>query len=315
MSSILEKHLIDTQVESVFELSQLRCFITVATELNFRRAAARLNMTQPPLSRQVQLLEHQLGVALLTRDTRNVKLTAAGRAFFFEAQNLLERAQMAALSAKRFAQGDIGAVSIGFVGSAVYEFLPNVIAEAQEKQPNVHIALMEMNTAQQQEALQAQRIDVGIVRSPLQAPGFETERLVREPFVLAVPRRHPLAGAAPVALPMLDGEPFLMYSHSAYAPFNELLTGMFRSAGVTPAYVQWLGSSLTMLALVNAGLGLALVPRCAANVTFKDVVFHAIELGEGVQSELHLVWRSDNDNPAVGRLLGAIRAAVAKGAA
>ncbi|MCK9733829.1 LysR substrate-binding domain-containing protein [Pseudomonas syringae] len=252
----------------MFELSQLRCFTTVATELNFRRAAERLNMTQPPLSRQIQILEHNLGVELFTRSTRSVALTA------------------------------------------VYEFLPRVIAEARLKQPQVKISLTEMNTYQQHEALRARRIDLGIVRAPLFQPGYESECLVREPFVLAVPSNHRLAHADSVAVADLDGAPFLMYSHSAYPPFNELLTGMFRSARVAPEYVQWLGSSLTILALVNAGMGLALVPRCATNVVFKDVVFRDIDLGEGVQSELHLVWRTDNDNPACRMLLEAIRAAV-----
>ncbi|HEX8596653.1 MAG TPA: LysR substrate-binding domain-containing protein [Pseudomonas sp.] len=294
----------------MFELAQLRCFTTVATELNFRRAAERLNMTQPPLSRQIQLLEHHLGVALFTRSTRSVALTAAGRAFFVEAQNLLERAQQAAASAKRFAEGDIGSVTISFVGSAVYEFLPKVIAEARLKQPHVKISLEEMNTYQQHEAMRARRIDLGIVRSPLLQPGFATECLVREPFLLAVPSTHRLANSATVDVSDLDGEPFLMYSHAAYPPFNELLTGMFRSARVAPQYVQWLGSSLTILALVNAGMGLALVPRCAASVVFKGVTFREIDLGEGVQSELHLIWRSDNDNPAFTMLLDAIRGAV-----
>ncbi len=298
----------------MFELAQLRCFTTVATELNFRRAAERLNMTQPPLSRQIQLLEHHLGVALFTRSTRSVALTAAGRAFFVEAQNLLERAQQAATSAKRFAEGDIGSVTISFVGSAVYEFLPKVIAEARLKQPHVKISLEEMNTYQQHEAMRARRIDLGIVRSPLLQPGFATECLVREPFVLAVPSHHPLATADNVAVSDLDGQPFLMYSHAAYPPFNELLMGMFRSARVAPQYVQWLGSSLTILALVNAGMGLALVPRCARNVVFKGVTFRDIDLGEGVQSELHLIWRSDNDNPAFSMLLNAIRGAVAAAA-
>ncbi len=299
----------------MFELAQLRCFTTVATELNFRRAAERLNMTQPPLSRQIQLLEHHLGVALFTRSTRSVALTAAGRAFFIEAQNLLERAQQAAAAAKRFAEGDIGSVTISFVGSAVYEFLPKVIAEARLRQPHVKICLEEMNTYQQHEAMRARRIDLGIVRSPLLQPGFATECLVREPFLLAVPGTHRLATSATVAVTDLDGEPFLMYSHAAYPPFNELLTGMFRSARVAPEYVQWLGSSLTILALVNAGMGLALVPRCAASVVFKGVTFREIDLGEGVQSELHLIWRSDNDNPAFAMLLDAIRGAVNAGAA
>ncbi|MBC3349698.1 MULTISPECIES: LysR substrate-binding domain-containing protein [Pseudomonas] len=297
----------------MFELAQLRCFTTVATELNFRRAAERLNMTQPPLSRQIQLLEHHLGVELFTRSTRSVALTAAGRAFFIEAQNLLEQAQQAAVAAKRFAQGDIGSVTISFVGSAVYEFLPKVIAEARLKQPQVKIVLSEMNTYQQHEALRARRIDLGIVRSPLLETGYATECLVREPFVLAVPAGHPLASADSVGVEDLDGEPFLMYSHSAYPPFNELLTGMLRSARVAPQFVQWLGSSLTILALVNAGMGLALVPRCATSVVFRQVVFREIDLGEGVQSELHLVWRQDNDNPAFAMLLEGIRGAVREG--
>jgi DNA-binding transcriptional LysR family regulator len=104
-----------------------------------------------------------------------------------------------------------------------------------------------------------------------------------------------------------------MYSHTAYPPFNELLTGMLRSARVAPQFVQWLGSSLTILALVNAGMGLALVPRCATSVVFKHVVFREIDLGEGVQSELHLVWREDNDNPAFTMLLDGIRGAVREG--
>jgi DNA-binding transcriptional LysR family regulator len=298
----------------MFELAQLRCFTTVASELNFRRAAERLNMTQPPLSRQIQLLEHHLGVALFTRSTRSVALTAAGRAFFIEAQSLLEQAESAALSAKRFAAGDIGSVTISFVASAVYEFLPQVLTEARLKQPQIKISLAEMNTYQQHEALRARRIDLGIARSPIRQPGFASECLVREPFVLAVPAGHRLA-SGPVQIDDLAAEPFLMYSHSAYQPWNELLTGMFRSARVAPDYVQWLGSSLTILALVNAGMGLALVPRCASSVVFRNVVFRDIDLGEGVQSELHLIWRADNDNPAFLMLLDAIRNAAREPAA
>ena len=294
----------------MFELFQLRCFTTVDTELNFSRAATRLNMTQPPLSRQIQLLEQNLGVALFIRSTRSVALTAAGRAFFVEAQNLLERAEMAALTAKRYADGDMGSVAVSFVPSAVYEFLPRVIAEARHNQPDIRISLAEMNTYEQHEALRSRRIDLGIVRSPLRQPGFTTECLVREPFVLALPSQHPLVHSDHLKAAALNDEAFIMYSHSAYQPFNELLTGMFRSAQVTPNYVQWLGSTLTILALVDTGMGLALVPRSATKIRFQNVVFREMELGEGIQSELHLVWRSDNYNPAFLIMLEAIRAAV-----
>jgi DNA-binding transcriptional LysR family regulator len=294
----------------MFELSQLRCFTTVATELNFRRAAERLHMTQPPLSRQIQLLEHSLGVALFTRSTRSVALTAAGRAFFIEAQALLEHAQSAALSAKRVAQGDSGSVTISFVPSAVYEFLPRVIAQAQRERPGIDIALLEMNTFDQLEALRSRRIDLGIVRSPMPQQGFASECLVREPFMLAVPRQHPLASQDALAIDALDQQPFIMYSHAAWQPFNELLTGMFRSDSVTPNYVQFLGSTLTILALVNAGMGVALVPRSASVEHFENILFRPITLAAGIQSELHLVLRYDNDNPAFLLMLEAIRNSV-----
>lgn len=293
----------------MFELGQLRCFVAVATELNFRRAAERLNMTQPPLSRQIQLLEHQLGVTLLLRSTRSVSLTAAGRAFFVEAQSLLERAALAALAAKKVAQGDQGSVALGFVSGAVYEFLPGAVARAQARFPDIDISLKEMNTFEQLEALRSRRIDLGIVRSPMGQPGLEAECLVREPFVLAVPQHHALASTAPLTLDQLEGQPFIMYSLSGWQPFYELLAGMFRSANVSPNFVQYIGSTLTILALVNTGLGVALVPQSAANLRFDGVIFRPIELGPGIQSELHLVWRDDNDNPAFAMMLDTLRQA------
>lgn len=291
----------------MFDLAQLRCFTALATELNFRRAAERLHMTQPPLSRQIQLLEHQLGVALFTRSTRTVALTAAGRAFFVEAQALLEQAHRAAQTARLTAQGESGTVSIGFVASAVYDFLPRVVTQARRDRPGVQIALQEMTTFDQLQALHTRRIDLAIVRAPLNQPGLVSECLVREPFILAVPCEHPLAKQEPLKLDALHGQPFIIYSHAAWQPFNELLTGMFRSSGVQPDYVQSLGNTLTILSLVNAGMGVALVPRSASAVSFERMRWRTIDLPRGVNSELHLVWRDDNDNPAVAALREAVR--------
>ncbi|MFL9812835.1 LysR family transcriptional regulator [Stutzerimonas sp. VN223-3] len=291
----------------MFDLAQLRCFTALAAELNFRRAAERLHMTQPPLSRQIQLLEHQLGVALFTRSTRAVALTAAGRAFFVDAQALLEQAHRAAQAARLAAQGESGTVSIGFVASAVYDFLPRVVAQARRDRPGVQIALQEMTTFDQFQALHTRRIDLAIVRAPLNQPGLTNECLVREPFILAVPCEHPLATQEPLGLADLHGQPFIIYSHAAWQPFNELLTGMFRSCGVQPDYVQSLGNTLTILSLVNAGMGVALVPRSASAVSFEHVRWRVIELPTGVHSELHLAWRDDNDNPAVAALREAVR--------
>ena len=293
----------------MFELAQLRCFTILASELNFRRAAERLNMTQPPLSRQIQLLEHQLGVALFTRSTRSVALTAAGRAFFVEAQALLDQAHRAAQRARSAALGESGSLTISFVASAVYDFLPRAITQVRRQQPGVAINLLETTTFEQLQALRARRVDLAVVREPLQQPGLVSESLLREPFVLATPAEHPLAQHPAPTLAMLHSEPFILYAHGAWQPFNELHTGLFRANGIQPDYVQSLGSTLTILSLVNAGLGLALVPRGASAIRFQQVRFRELPLPAGICAQLHLAWRDDNDNPALEAARNAVRQA------
>ncbi|EBF2917756.1 LysR family transcriptional regulator [Salmonella enterica] len=291
----------------MFELSQLRFFLAVATELNFSRAAKRLNMTQPPLSRQIQLLEHQLGVELFDRTTRSVVLTAAGRRFFIEAQDLLQRAYVAMLNAQKMSQGNIGSVNISFVASAVYAFLPMVVARGKERYPHIDISLKEMTTGEQFEALRLRQSDIGLVRAPSALTGVSSEILVSEPFVLAVPRQHELATLSDITIAHLDKQPFIMYALSAWQPFYELLTGMFRSNNIQPDYVQYIGSTLTILSLVNAGMGMAFVPESAARILFDNIVYRHITLPAGIESLLYLAWRDDNDNPAFKVMLELIK--------
>ncbi|EAM8281783.1 LysR family transcriptional regulator [Salmonella enterica subsp. enterica serovar Putten] len=294
----------------MFELSQLRFFLAVATELNFSRAAKRLNMTQPPLSRQIQLLEHQLGVELFDRTTRSVVLTAAGRRFFIEAQDLLQRAHVAMLNAQKMSQGNIGSVNISFVASAVYAFLPMVVARGKERYPHIDISLKEMTTGEQFEALRLRQSDIGLVRAPSAVTGVSSEILVNEPFVLAVPRQHELATLSDITIAHLDKQPFIMYALSAWQPFYELLTGMFRSNNIQPDYVQYIGSTLTILSLVNAGMGMAFVPESAARILFDNIVYRHITLPAGIESLLYLAWRDDNDNPAFKVMLELIKFSV-----
>ncbi|MBE2293382.1 MAG: LysR family transcriptional regulator, partial [Phycisphaerales bacterium] len=287
----------------MIELGQLRYFVSVATELNFRRAAERLNMTQPPLTRQIQLLEHQLGVQLLDRSKRSVQLTAAGRAFYIEAQSLLERAHSATLAVQKIAQGDIGAVTIGHVPSAAYAALPQVVTDIYAQHPDIHISLREMPSFEQLQALRTRQLDLGIVRSPMGQKEFKIRSLLREPFVLAIPASHPLANLSELTLQMLHQQPFISYSFSGWRPFYEMFAGMFRAAQVEPRYVHTVGSTLTMLTLVNAGLGIALVPQSASCVRLEQILFRPIALDAGICSELHLIWREDNDNPVLPLIL------------
>lgn len=284
----------------MFELGQLRCFVAVAEELHFSRAALRLNMTQPPLSRQIQLLEHALGVRLFDRTRRSVRLTSAGRAFLAEARYLLQRAEGAALAARRAGRGDAGSVVIGFISAASYGFLPRIVALAHAELPDVELVLKEMHTVEQVEDLTARRIDLGLVRLPLDRRGVEALRVVREPFVLALPRGHALAARRrALTIRALDGERFIMFGSAMGPTFHELLTGLFRSAAVMPDIVQHVGVTHTALALVGAGVGLALVPESAQSLRFDGVVFRPIDLGPGIAAELHMIWRPDNENAAL----------------
>ena len=284
----------------MFELSQLRCFAAVAEELHFGRAAARLNMTQPPLSRQVQLLEHALGVGLFERTSRSVKLTPAGRAFHAEARRILDLAEGAGLAAKRVARGEAGSVTIGFTAAASYGFLPRLIAAARAEMPEVDLALKEMVTADQTEALSSGRIDLGLLRPPIdRRGGAEAVCVARERLMLAVPRGHALAAGREAAIRDLDRQPLIMYSPVEGRYFYDLLAGLFQAAGVAPDHVQHISQAHTMLALVGAGIGVALVPEAARSLRFEGVVLRPLRLPAKAAAELFAVWGRDNKNPAL----------------
>lgn len=284
---------------SLFELSQLRCFVTAAEELHFGRAAARLNMTQPPLSRQIQVLERLLGVTLFERTTRNVKLTPAGRVFLPEARRIVWLAESATLAARRVAQGDAGRISIGFTAVSGYSFLPQIIASARARLPNIELELREMVSGQQAEALMTGLIDIGFVRPPVERQEFATLKVVSESLVAALPTNDPRLSSSELTLQQFDGMPLIMYSREGASYFHNMLVGLFDGAGVTPDYVQTVTQIHSMMGLVKAGLGAALVPRTAMSLQFADVHFRGVVTAPEKPVELHMAWRRDNTNPAL----------------
>ena len=179
----------------MFDLSQLRCFVTVAEELHFGRAAARLNMTQPPLCRQIQVLEHIIDAPLLERTSRSVRLTPAGRSFLPEARRILKLAESAAQVARRIALGKTGSLKIGFTAAAAYGFLPDLIAACRARLPEVDFSLKEMVSGDQLEALASGQIDAGLLRPPIARPEFATKRVARR----AAARRDPAEASAGIA--------------------------------------------------------------------------------------------------------------------
>lgn len=292
----------------MFELSQLRCFVAVADELHFGRAALRLNMTQPPLSRQVQLLERILGVMLLDRTSRSVRLTPAGRTFLIEARRIIRLSESAALTIRKVASGETGRVAVGFTAASGYSFLPQLVHLGQSHFPNVNLTLREMVTGEQTEALLTGRIDLGLIRPPLTRPEFDKVRVMTEPLVAALPAGDPRLERDCLNLSDFDALPMVMYAPEGAAYFHAMLTAMFDAAGVSPVYVQHMSQIHSILALVHARIGAALVPEAGMRLHFEDVEFRPVAITPARPVELFVAWRRDNDNPSLKPLLALIEA-------
>lgn len=291
----------------MIEFSQLRCFVAVAEALHFRRAAARLNMTQPPLSRQIQLLEHHLGVTLLLRGSRSVQLTPAGEAFLREARRLLAQAEQAAEAARRVAQGVAGQLAIGFTAASGYGVLPQLVALLRRHLPEITVELREMVSAAQIEALRAGRLDLGLLRPTAYQPGVISHVVQRESLLVALPRGHRLGEAAAVPLAAMAGEALITYPPVEGRYLHDVVTGMLQLAGVAPARVQYVSQTHSILALVGAGLGVALVPEAAARLGPGEVVLRPLAEPGAPKVELALVRRAENENPAAAAALAMLR--------
>jgi len=290
----------DTFFVSMFDLKQLRCFVAVGEELHFGRAARRMHMTQPPLSRQIQLLEHDLDMQLLYRTRRSVTLTPAGTVFLQEAKRLLFHAETAASTAQRVARGESGLLTVGFTAGASHDFLPRLLTRTNRSLVGVNLVLQEMVSEYQTEALKNGQIDIGLLRSPLNRNVYEAVCVARESLLLAIPREHPLAGGKMPALHDLEGEPFIMYCPHQGSYFHALVEGLFRTASIPTKYVQQLSQIHSILALVNAGHGIALVPESARILHFNETVLRRIKLPP-IYAEIFLAWKRDNTNPAIPR--------------
>lgn len=283
----------------MFELSQLRCFVAAAEELHFGRAAQRLNMTQSPLSRQIQLLERILDVTLLERTSRNVSLTPAGRVFLIEARRIVRLAESAQLSARRVAKGDAGKVAIGFTAVSGYSLIPQIVANARATLPNIELELREMVTGEQVDALLTGLIDIGFVRPPVTRSEFDSALMLTEPLVVALPPGNDLQSLAVLSPSDLDGRPMVMYSRQGAGYFHDMLVRLFDEAASAPLFVQHVTQIHSMLGLVRAGLAAAIVPQSAMGLHPDDVQFRQLSTSPERPVELFAIWKRDNGNPAL----------------
>ncbi|MHA6618122.1 LysR family transcriptional regulator [Pseudonocardia sp. DLS-67] len=285
-----------------YTLEQLRGFVAVADELHFGRAAARLKMTQPPLSRQIQKLERAVGAQLLVRDNRRVNLTAAGQVFLAEARRLLALADAAPDLARRVSSGTSGVVRIGFTAASTYGVLGQLLNELGGRLPDVAVDLAEMVTREQVAALANREIDLGLARPPFDRDTFESRLLHREPMLVAAPVGHRLLVLErPVTAADLEGEPVVMHSPTKARYFYDLI------AGVVPIpeedIVHSVSQVLTMLWLVEAGRGIAFVPASATRLPIAGIGFVRLATLVPEPVELHLLWVKESANPALWQAL------------
>src|SRR5579872_7428588 len=195
----------------MFDISLLRCFVTVAEEMHFGRAAERMNMSQPPFSRQIQILERILDVQLLERTSRSVKLTPAGQSFLPEARHILQLLDNATLLAKRIALGKTGSLKIGFTAMTAIGILPRLVTGFRETFPHAELLLQEANSADQLRKLHSLEIDIAIVRPPLPQTTLHSLCLSTEHLIAAIPATHALSEKSKIALRDFGGQPFISY--------------------------------------------------------------------------------------------------------
>ncbi len=243
------------------ELRHIKAFLAVAETLNFGRAAERMHLSQPALSLQIRSLEDDIGVRLLERNRRKTSLTPAGSRFQAEANQILIRIDHAVRHAQLAAHGMLGSLRIGFISTAAKEIVPALVREFRETHPEVDLSLRNVLTVDQIRMLEADMLDVGFLRLPVEGhPEIDLVPVHSEPFVLVVPSSHRLATKKEIRLKETAGEKFVVYNRDDAAGFHDQIMGILRNANVVPAVSQTAGEMHTLVALVAAEMGLSLLP-------------------------------------------------------
>ena len=299
------------------EFRHLRYFLVLAEELHFGRAARRLSMSQPPLSLNIQQLEASVGTRLFTRNSKQVALTAAGKAFVPAARALLDQALQAAALAKDVGQGMAGSLSIGFAGTMLYSGLPEILARFQAQHPLLRVMLKELSSSEQLIELAHERLDLGFVHTTRVPPGLSQILVASQAFVCCLPVGHALAGQPSLTLALLQGEPFAVVSRTVSPDYHDRILQTCLDAGFYPEIRYELQHWLSVVALVSRGMGVALVPAALQQSALPGTVFVPfMALAPRAQAttpyETHCLWktsRTSGGSAALASFVDAVRAA------
>jgi DNA-binding transcriptional LysR family regulator len=284
------------------ELRHLRYFLAVAETRHFGRAAEQLHIAQPPLSQAIRRLESELGVQLFTRTTRQVALTGAGEVFRTDAERILTAVDEAVGRVARFNSGAEGVLRIGLTGSAAYRQLPALARLVKREMPQVMLEVhTEMLTPAQEEGLSERRLDIGLLRPPVRQEGITHRPVADERLVVAVPEQHALVRAESVRAEQLRHEDFIMYGARLGSVLNDAVVRTCLGAGFYPHRAYEVTETSAALALVAAGLGIAVLPDSIRSAPREGVVCKDIE--DALSVRLDLAWREDDDSPLLRNLL------------
>jgi DNA-binding transcriptional LysR family regulator len=291
------------------DLKQLRYFLALAQEGSFSRASEHLHMAQPPLTRQIQSLEEELGTTLFIRTPRGVELTSAGQVMFDEVPHILSLVNATKEKAQFAGRGYIGRLDVGIFGSGIFRAIPQLLARFHRERPHVKLALYNMTKSQQIQALRERRIMLGFNRMVPDEPDIAVEVVERESLYVAVYEGHRLCGNSTITLHDLEDEPLILYPNSQLRGLAQEIIGAFHSENVRLVIGQEVEDVLTCIALVSAHFGLCITTQSATSLRLPGVVYRPLDSRWLPDLELSCLYRKDDESPILRAFLEVARSA------
>jgi DNA-binding transcriptional LysR family regulator len=290
------------------DLRHLRYFVAIVRQGSFRAAAEDLNISQPPLTRQIQQLEDIVGTALLIRRSNGVQTTAAGAALFTEAQNILGLVERACINTQRIGTGQMGRLDVGVFGSAVLDIVPRIVLQFRTRFPDVEVILHNMDRETQIKALTERRIQIGFNRFFQDHPDLVWESVVRETMLVAAPSNHPLTAKGVLSLRDLANEPLIFYPRTTGpGGFSNYLLRLFHNLNIEPRIVQNVDDVVAAVSFVSSGLGLTLGVESARNLRLPGVTYLPLVEGEASAFDLSVIYRADEVSQLQDAFLESVR--------
>lgn len=289
------------------ELRQLKYFVALAEELNFSRAAERLHISQPPLTRQIQQLESDVDARLFSRGPRGVELTPAGIALLDDARRILGLVGVARERTGKFGQGRIGRLDVGIFGSAILNHIPRLLLQFRQRYPEVQIALHDLKKAEQIAALREKRLTIGFNRHVAVEEDIMVETVFLEPLLVALHNKHPLARHKSIRIAEVIDDPLILYPSNTRPGFADDVMALFRAEGAQPRVAQEVTDVVTAVALVASGFGICITPEAASTLRLPGVVYRPVKANPPPTIDLACLYRRDDDSPILKAFLEIVR--------